>query len=334
MAEAAPRPGEFDLIARFLRPLADNPAALGLADDAALLTPPVGESLVLTKDMLAAGVHFFADDPPASIARKALRVNLSDLAAKGARPLGYLLGLALPSDWAVGWMEDFASGLADDQARYGISLLGGDTLKASGGLTLSITAIGAVPDASMVRRSGARVGDILFVSGTIGDAALGLRLRLGTIDAAPAGAAAAHLLDRYLHPQPRLCLADLLRRHAHAALDISDGLVGDLGHMLRASGVGAVLEAAKVPLSPAAALLVAHDRTALESVLTGGDDYEIIASVPPAEAELFQARAAAAGIAVTAIGHIVEGRGPAIVLDAAGAALSLRQGSHDHFPGA
>ena len=331
MAEAAARPGEFDLIARYLRPLAEDPAALNLTDDAAAFSPPPGADLVLTKDMVAAGIHFFPDDPPASIARKALRVNLSDLAAKGATPVGYLLGLALPGDWTEAWMEAFAAGLADDQARFGITLLGGDTVKAAGGLTLSITAIGAVPTGGMVRRAGARVGDRIVVTGTIGDAALGLRLRLGTLDGAAAGGDAAHLLDRYLHPQPRTALAAAVRLHASAALDVSDGLVGDLGHMLKASGVGARIETARVPLSPAARALVEAVPSAFGSVLSGGDDYEILASIPPGEVEAYRAAAAAAGIEATVIGEIVAGAAPALVVGADGAPIRLERASHDHF---
>lgn len=331
MAGREGRMGEFDLIARYLRPLADDPAAFGLTDDAAALTPPPGYDLVLTKDMVCAGVHFFPDDPPASIARKALRVNLSDLAAKGARPIGYLLGLALSADWTEDWMEAFSAALGEDQKTYGIALLGGDTVRASGGLTLSITAIGVVPTGAMVRRSGAQVGDAIVVSGTIGDAALGLRLRLGTLDGGPAGAGAAHLLDRYLHPQPRLALAGAVRRYARAALDVSDGLLGDLGHITRASGVSAILDAAAVPLSEPARRLVDADETALASVLTGGDDYEILAIVSGDRLDAYRAEAAVAGIPVTVIGRIVEGLGPPVALGIDEAPLRLGRVSHDHF---
>jgi len=322
------RPGEFELIARYLRPLADDPAAFGLTDDAASFSPEPGCDLVLTKDMVAAGIHFFAEDPPASIARKALRVNLSDLAAKGAEPIGYLLGLALPSDWTEPWMEAFSAALREDQSRYSIALLGGDTVRAAGGLTLSITAIGSVPRGGMVRREGARAGDAIVVSGTIGDAALGLRLRLGTLEAT--GDTEAHLLDRYLHPRPRLVLAGAIRRHAHAALDISDGLMGDLAHMTRASGVAAVIEADKVPLSPAAAALRGADGV-LQSILTGGDDYEILAAVPPDRLDAFRAEAIVAGVPVTVIGRMVEGNAAPIAIDAAGQPIPLGRASHDHF---
>lgn len=323
------RPGEFGMIARYLRPLADDPGAFGLTDDAALMRPEPGFDLVLTKDMVAAGVHFFPDDPPESIARKALRVNLSDLAAKGAAPVGYLLGLALPADWTEDWMAGFSAGLRDDQQRYGIPLLGGDTVKSPDGLMLSITALGQVPAGRIVRRSGASVGDVIVVSGTIGDAALGLRLRLGTLGAP--GEGASHLLDRYLHPQPRLGLAEAVRDFASASLDISDGLIGDLSHVTRTSGVTAVVEAARIPLSPPARAFVERDPTALASVLTGGDDYEILTTMPAARFAAYEAAAARAGIPVTVIGRIVAGEGAPTVIDGRGEKIALARASHDHF---
>lgn len=331
MPERRERPGEFGMIARYLRPLADDPGAFGLTDDAASLRPVPGFDLVLTKDMVAAGVHFFADDPAESIARKALRVNLSDLAAKGAAPIGYLLGLALPADWTEDWMAAFSAGLAEDQARYGLPLLGGDTVKSPDGLMLSVTAIGQVPTGSIVRRAGARAGDLIVVSGTIGDAALGLRLRLGTLSAVAAGEGAAHLLDRYLHPQPRLGLADAVRRFAHSSLDISDGLVGDLGHVTRTSGVSAVIEADRIPLSDAARAVVATDPAALATVLTGGDDYEILVTLPEEHLAGYDAAARAAGVPVSVIGRIVVGEGAPVVLGTGGKPIPLERASHDHF---
>ncbi|MCX5577541.1 thiamine-phosphate kinase [Kaistia terrae] len=331
MPERGERPGEFGMIARYLRPLADDPGAFGLTDDAALLRPEPGFDLVLTKDMVAAGVHFFPDDPPESIARKALRVNLSDLAAKGAAPIGYLLGLALPADWTEDWMAAFSAGLAEDQQRYGIPLLGGDTVKSPDGLMLSVTALGQVPAGGIVRRAGASAGDVIVVSGTIGDAALGLRLRLGTLDGSAAGEGAAHLLDRYLHPQPRLGLAEAVRRFATASLDISDGLIGDLSHVTRTSGVSALVEAERIPLSDAARALMAADPTVLASVLTGGDDYEILTTMPADRFADYEAAAARAGISVARIGRIVEGEGAPTVIDAAGEEITLGRASHDHF---
>jgi thiamine-monophosphate kinase len=325
------RLGEFGLIARYFRPLASDPGALALTDDTALVRPKPGEELVVTTDLLAEGVHFFGEDDPACIARKALRVNLSDLAAKGAEPVGYLLAIALPKDWTEAWVRRFAKGLKGDQDLFGISLLGGDTSRASGGLTIVITALGRVPKGKMIRRKGARPGDLVFVSGTIGDAALGLRLRLGSIDGAPAGRAVKHLLDRYLHPQPRAQLASVVRRFATSALDVSDGLVGDLDHICEASGVGATIDSAAVPLSRPATALVATDPSALTTVLTGGDDYEILATVPPRAADAYVAAAAAAGVPVTRIGLVTKGEGPPTVIGADGKPLPLTSRSWDHF---
>ncbi len=329
VARKAKRAGEFALIERYFRPLATSPGAFGLLDDAALYSPPSGEELVLTVDTVAAGIHFFPDDPPASIARKALRVNLSDLAAKGARPAGYLMSLALPDGWTEKWIRDFAKGLEEDQRTYAIALLGGDTTRASGGLTVSITAIGCVPKGKMVRRAGARPGDAVFVSGSIGDAALGLGIRLGKI-AAP-GKGARYLRDRYLHPQPRISLAPLLRRFANSAMDVSDGLVGDLAHICEASGVGGTIEIASVPMSREAKAVVAGNDAALMTVLTGGDDYEILATVAESRAAKFAAEAASAGVPVARIGRILAGRGPPVVHGADGKPLALSGLGHTHF---
>jgi thiamine-monophosphate kinase len=325
------RPGEFELIERYFRPLATDPGAYRLTDDAASYAPPAGEEVVLKADLIAEGVHFFSNDPPAAIAKKALRVNLSDLASKGAIPVGYLLSLALPEDWTESWIADFAGGLREDQERYGVTLFGGDTSRAAGGLTVSIAAIGRVPKGKMVLRSGAKPGDLLFVSGTIGDAALGLRLRLGTIDARILGDRATHLIDRYLLPEPRLALGPALRRYAASAMDISDGLVGDLAHICEHSGVTAEIEASLVPLSEPARALVAADPTALRSVLTGGDDYEVLASLPETAARAFSAEAAAAGVSVTRIGRIVGGEGPPLVRGRDGSVIELAALSHTHF---
>ena len=257
-AKPRKRPGEFALIERYFRPLAGDAGAFALTDDAAVYRQRPGEDLVVTTDMIAAGIHFLADDAPASIARKALRVNLSDLAAKGATPFGYLLGLALPGDWTESWLAGFARGLKSDQERYGVTLIGGDTIRAADALTISVTALGRIPKGRMVTRAGARPGDAIYVSGTIGDSALGLAAMQGRIDAGE-GRGAKHLIDRYLHPQPRMALAPVLRRHASSAMDVSDGLIADLAHICDVSGVGAEIEAPLVPLSPPARRLVAGD---------------------------------------------------------------------------
>ncbi|MDE2364752.1 MAG: thiamine-phosphate kinase [Hyphomicrobiales bacterium] len=319
---------EDDLIARYFAPLA-GPAALGLRDDAALLSPPAGCELVLTVDGLVANVHFFADDPPDAIAKKALRVNISDLAAKGARPLGFLLTLALPVDWRAEWLERFAQGLGADARRYGCPLLGGDTVSTPGPLTLSITAVGAVAAGRMVARTGVRAGDLFYVSGTIGDAALGLALRSGS--SGGAGADEAFLLDRYLLPQPRLDLAPALRDCASGAMDVSDGLVGDLTKMARVSGVSAEIDVARVPLSPAAARLISAQPDLLQKAMTGGDDYEILASVPSDAAAAFEAAATAAGVPVTQIGVACTGVEAPTFRDRRGEPMHFPTGSYRHF---
>lgn len=328
------RPSEDDIIANIFAPIAGQ-AGLGLADDAACLTPPAGHDLVLTSDTISAGVHFFADDPPAAIASKVLRVNLSDLAAKAAAPLGFLLNLALPEDWTPSWLEAFAAGLAEDARAYGAPLIGGDTVKILGPLTVSITAFGAAPQARMVPRAGAQPGDRLYVTGTIGDAALGLLLRRpgeGPKWAQSLSAKARDfLVERYLRPQPRLALREALRAHAHAAMDISDGFAGDLAKMLRLTSVTAKLSLADIPLSAAAreALAIAPDLAA--TIVSGGDDYEILAAVPAREAVDFEAKAAAAGVMVKEIGVVGQGTGGPVILDAAGTALPLARGSYQHF---
>ncbi len=295
---------EVDLIARYFAPLA-GPEGLGLGDDAALLAPPPGCDLVLTADALVAGRHFFAQDPPDFVAAKALGVNLSDLAAKGAEPLGFLLTLALPPDWTEPWLDDFAKGLGAAAKAAGIALYGGDTVSTPGCLSLSITAIGAVPHGRMIRRAGARPGDLLYISGTVGDAALGLIQRRAQVEgrAAP-GWADDFLLQRYWRPQSRLPLIPALQKCASAAMDVSDGLIGDARALGRASAAAVELRLGQVPLSPAAGAALSADPTLFDAVLTGGDDYEILCAVAPDQAGEFEASAEAAGVAVARIGRI------------------------------
>lgn len=322
-------PGEFELIAEFFAPLAGE-GAFGLTDDAANLTLPAGESLVITKDMLIESVHFFASDAPASIARKALGVNLSDLAAKGARPLGFLLGFGRTAQQTRDWCREFAAGLGAMARAAGCPLLGGDTVNAPA-LTLSVTAFGSVPKGRMVPRQGGKAGDILYVSGTIGDAALGLKLRLGSGTAWAKeldDAQRAHVLDRYLHPQPRLALAPLLLKHASAAMDVSDGLVGDADKL--ASALGAEFEIARVPLSSAAKAAIAAQPSLLEAALTGGDDYEILCAIPPDHACDFVAEARDAGVDVTKIGVLGQTGTPKTWRDAKGEFLSFTRRSYTH----
>ncbi len=325
--------GEDLLIARHFKPIARHPGALGLIDDAALLAPPAGHELVLTADAIVGGVHFFADDPPDAIARKALGVNLSDLAAKGAKPAGFLLTLALPKDHGDAWLTTFARGLDAAARRSGCPLFGGDTVRTPGPVTISITAFGTLPKGSMVKRSGARAGDRVVVTGTIGDAALGLKLRTDRNAAKRWKLDAGmrrHLASRYLVPQPRNAVAEAVRRYANASMDVSDGLAGDLGKLLRASGLGATVEISKIPLSKAARAAVAADPAAIETVLTGGDDFEVIATMPARAVAAFQAMAHRAGLATREIGKVTAGQG-ARFLDSGGRELRFRRASFSHF---
>ncbi len=323
------------LIARHFRPLATHPGALGLGDDAAVLTPPSGCDLVLTTDGVIAGVHFFPDDPPDKIGRKALRMNLSDLAAKGARPVGFLLALALPAATDEAWLAAFAAGLAEDAARYDCPLFGGDTDRTPGPASVSIAAFGAVPHGRMVRRSTAKIGDCVVVTGTIGDAALGVELRRGEGRRDPAerwrltAAMAAHLRQRYLLPEPRNAIAEAVLRHATAAMDVSDGLAGDLAKLCRASSVAAEIDVARLPLSEAARTALAAEPALIETVLTGGDDYEIVLALAPKDLAAFCAAARAAGVPATEIGRIAAGRGARFIHD--GRTLAFARPSFSHF---
>jgi thiamine-monophosphate kinase len=324
--------GEDRLIARYFRPLAQAPGAFGLADDAAVLVPPPGWDLVLKTDPIISGVHFFPDDPPDAVARKALRVNLSDLAAKGAIPAGFLLALALPPNTSEHWLGHFAQALGADADRYQCPLLGGDTDATPGLLTVSITAFGIVPHGTMVLRSGAKVGDHVVVSGTVGDAALGLRLRRALPGGpTPAAPVRDHLLARYQIPEPRTGLAETLRRHASAAMDISDGLVGDLVKLCRASRVSAQINTAQLPLSEAARSMLDSDPGLLDTMLTGGDDYEVLCTIPSAHLAAFRSSAAATDIAVTVIGQVVAGSVGPRFTDARGQARSFERPSFSHF---
>ncbi|WP_458096638.1 thiamine-phosphate kinase [Roseomonas sp. WA12] len=319
-------PAEFALIARHFRGLAGE-GALDLSDDAALLTPPAGRELVLAADAMVEGVHYLPDDPPDTIGRKLLRVNLSDLAAMGAEPLAYLMTTALPPGTGPKWLEGFAAGLAEDQGKFGIHVLGGDTVSIPGPACLSLTIIGTVPPGQALRRAGARPGDDLWVSGTIGDGALGLAVLQGR---APADAE-GHLARRYRLPEPRLALGVALRGIARSAMDVSDGLAQDLGHLCRAAGIGAVLELASLPLSPAAASILADDPSWLPRLATGGDDYELLFAASPADALRIDAAALAANTRATRIGRFTDGPPEVTVMGSEGRAMILPQGGWSHF---
>lgn len=308
--------GEFAFIAELLAPLATDPAALGLTDDAALL-PPGPHPLVITKDMLVKGVHFRKKDPLDAVAEKALAVNLSDLAAKGARPIGYFLAVSFPKDWEDDDRELFAHGLQAAQDRWGVSLLGGDTTSTPGRLTIAITAVGEAAYGPMLRRSGARPGDEVWVTGTIGDAALALVHDDPRLD------------RRYLHPTPRLAMGRHLVGIASAALDVSDGLVADAGHIAAQSEVQLALDLDRVPLSPAARAITQADPAALECVMGGGDDYEILFTAPPEARMAVSMLSVMTGTPVTPIGIVTEGSG--VTLTIKGEPFGLQSRGYSHF---
>jgi len=325
---AGRRPGEFELIERYFAPLS-GPGAFGLKDDAALLKVRPGRAIVVTQDAIAAGIHFFADDPPASIAAKALRVNLSDLAAKGATPVSFSLALGLPPDWQVKWLTEFARQLASDCRKYAVALTGGDTFLAPAGPVISVTAFGEIAANRYRSRLGAKPGDRLFVTGTIGDAALGLRVRRGVPEYSKLRGA-KRLLKAYRYPEPPVEFAPLIGEFASAAMDISDGFVGDLGKLAAASRVDFTVAAADVPLSKAVreALPIAG---ALEAALTGGDDYQFLITVPSRKCAAFTSAVAGAGLAASELATAVAGAGRAIILAAQGRAMRFGQLSHEHF---
>ena len=326
--------GEDDLVREFLAPLAAGfSGALGLADDCAVLAPAPGTELVLKTDPVVAGIHFFPDDDPADIAWKALAVNVSDLAAKGATPRIYLMALSLPEAPERSWMAKFAAGLGEAQRAFGIHLAGGDTDRTPGHFSIAITVIGEVPAGRMVRRAAARAGQAIYASGTLGEAALGLALRSDPALAARLGLTsdeAARAIRRYLRPEPRIGLAPALLAHAAAAMDISDGLLKDLGRMCRSSGVGARIAATDLPLSSALRRAVAAEPDRISAAIAAGDDYEILATVEMSSCAAFEAAARAGGVTVTRIGEITAS--PEVrVLGADGAPISPSRPGWDHF---
>jgi thiamine-monophosphate kinase len=305
---------EFELIAHFFAPLAGE-GAFGLRDDVALLPQAPGHDLIVTTDTVVEGIDFFAADPPDTVAQKALRVNLSDLAAKGANPAGYLLNLSLPRHVTAAWLEAFASGLARDQKEFGLPLLGGDTGAIEGPLCIAISAFGHVPQGKMVKRSTARIGDAVYVTGRIGDSGGGLAILKGEAHALP-DKDRDHLIDRYRVPQPPVAFALALRKIAHASVDVSDGLIADLGHMASASGVRIVVEGERVPLSEQVKALWGGD--ALLRAVAAGDDYQIVFTAPPGVEGPF-----------THIGRVVAGEGVALMRG--GLEITIPKMGYRHF---
>ncbi|MEQ9145009.1 MAG: thiamine-phosphate kinase [Parvibaculaceae bacterium] len=321
-------PGEFEVIERLFAPLA-GPEGLLLKDDAALFRPSPDTELVLTKDAIAEGRHYLAGDPPEDVARKLLRVNLSDLAAKGARARGYLLACAWSNALSFAWMERFAEGLARDQEKYGVRLYGGDTITVEGPSVFSLTAIGEVAAGMMVRRAGAQAGDELYVTGTIGDAALGLGAARGELDLLSQSERDA-LIGRYRLPDPPVAFGERLAEVAHAAIDVSDGLVADLHHLCDASGLGGILERDRVPLSREVRNALDSGFPAWQAVLGGGDDYQILFAAPSAMKESVEALAKVCGTRITRIGRFEPGSGVTVV-DAQGAPVDVGPEGFSHF---
>lgn len=322
------RPGEFELIEMLFAPLArEAPGAFGLRDDAAVMGCEQGYELVLKTDSLIEGVHFRRDDPAGTVGRKALRRALSDLAAKGARPSAYLLALAVPPWPDMEWLEAFAAGLAADQAEFAIALLGGETNATPGPLTATVTAIGSVPQGGLIRRRGAVPGDHVFVTGTIGDAGAGL--------AVPKGSAGAHgsaecLLERYRIPRPRLAFGRAIRGIATASIDVSDGLLADLGHIADVSGVRIAIEAARIPLSDHLLALAGGGIDSRLRAATAGDDYEIAFTAAENAGEAIVAAARGSGTQASAIGRVTAGKG-VVFRDESGAEIAVGRPGYTHF---
>jgi thiamine-monophosphate kinase len=327
-----PLPGEFELIARYFAPLAAGaPGAVGLTDDVAAIDIEPDEQLIVKSDAIVGGVHFLPADPADLVARKLLRVNLSDLAGKGARPLGYLMTCAFTPELDEPWVAAFVAGLAADQKEFGLSLLGGDTTATPGPVTLSATVLGTVARDRLPRRSDARDGDAVLVSGSLGDGALGLdvlRERVAPRDAKHRD----YLVGRYRLPQPRCTLGRALAEAGivHAAMDISDGLLADLGHICAASGLGADIEWQRLPLSAPATQLVAARPDLRERVVAGGDDYELLVTTSADDVAAAMAVAARIGVPLTAIGRMRHGAGVCL-RDEQGREMSVGRAGYRHF---
>lgn len=323
---------EAELIQTYLAPLARTQGALGLRDDAGYFTPPPGTDVVVTTDPIVSDVHFLAGERPDDIAWKALAVNVSDLAAKGAVPIAYTMSLAFPEAPTHAFMQLFASGLDEVQSQFGCTLIGGDTDRTNGPLSIAITAFGLVPSGRIVKRTSAQIGDAIFVTGTLGDAALGLVLHQhpGRWDDAVTSGDKGFLMARYLRPEPRLELAPLLRAHASAALDVSDGLAKDLARIVNGPGGCADIRFADLPLSPSAQVVLALEPAQSAAVISGGDDYEILFAVPQESVEAFRRDSLHLPFRVTEIGTIVRGSG-VVIRDAAEEPMVLGKRGWDHF---
>jgi thiamine-monophosphate kinase len=320
--------GEFERIRRFFAPLA-GVGGLQLLDDAALIDCGSGHHLVVTADAIVAGVHYLPDDPPELVARKLLRVNLSDLAAMGARPLHYVLTMALPANVGSEWLTRFSQGLRDDQTRFGIDLLGGDSVATAGPAVLSLTAFGEVAAGKAILRSGAKPGDLVWISGTIGDAFLGLSVLRGRLPDL-AAASRNYLIRRFQLPDPRTELGPLLSGIAHAMIDVSDGVLADLGHICETSQVAAMVEVDKLPLSSAAQEVIRQDTELRPQLPVAGDDYELLFTAPVECTEALAVLSSRLGLPITMIGRIEAGAGARLV-DTNGRTIPVDRTGYRHF---
>ena len=318
---------EFSLIKKYFAPLAGE-GSFNLEDDAAQITPSEGMSFVITQDAIAEGIHFFSDDPPELIAKKALRVNISDLTAKGALPKYISLALGLGSTWDEAWVAGFAQGLEEELEYYGVELTGGDTFRTGGGFIISITAIGEVPKGNYISRLGAKDGDVIYVTGTIGDAALGLLARQGRLNNL-SKENSNFLIDQYLLPNPLDGLQKLFWEFATASMDISDGLVGDMEKLCKASGVGAELQIESIPLSTVAQSAILLEPKLLETALTGGDDYQTLFTVVEERQPEFHNLIKNFEGKITRIGTIKSGQSVK-VFDTSGQVVEFKKTAYDH----
>ncbi|MGQ0527953.1 MAG: thiamine-phosphate kinase [Alphaproteobacteria bacterium] len=314
---------EFDLIEKYFKPLTMGHAeSSALQDDAAILKIPPDYELVVTSDTLNAGTHFFVNEEPVFIAHKALRVNLSDLAAMGAKPHAYQLCIAFPGAPSEAWLSDFSAALLADQKEFGIVCSGGDTTSIEGPLSITITAFGLVPEGKAVRRSGAKNGDFITLTGPVGNAWIGLQILQKKLHAKNP----ASFINAYKKPEPRTALAQILQDYAHAAIDISDGLVADLGHICKASGLGAEINLTNINFSPAALELADP-----KFLLTGGDDYELLLAVPPAQNDNLVSALTAQGLKPQIIGRMTAAHAGVQIRDKNGQFLTFGSSGWDHF---
>lgn len=322
-------PEEFARIRRYFAPLTQLPGAFDLLDDAAALRVPQGQELIVTNDSVVAGVHYRGDESGARVAQKLARRNLSDLAAMGADPLAYNLSFAVPRETADDWIKSFAQGLMQDQKEFKWSLIGGDSLAVAQLAILGMTAFGIVPTGKAILRSGAKIEDDIYCSGTIGDGFFGLRISRGEFPQL-ASSARNFLIDRYELPQPRVKLGQSLRGVATAAVDISDGLVADLAHICRASKVGAIIDSQLIPMSLPVAEILSQGPGLFKEILSGGDDYELIFTAPPSMRDQIVRLAEDMDLSLTRMGKVVAGMGVR-VLDQKGQELSLAYKGYNHF---